>query len=388
MIGVREAIDIVKNNSILLEKKEVELLDSLSHCLAEDIFAPISMPPFSQSAMDGYAICGDLNSFKVVGEVQAGNTNIFQLKNGEAYRIFTGAMIPQGTTSIAKQEIVERTIDDITLLEPVKVGTSIRIAGEEIEKGALVMKKGTLINGAAVGLLSSFGIQKVNVYSKPKITVVVTGNELTPLGDNLDLGRIYESNSYTLRSVLKSLGYAAEIKKVKDNFEDTKNMLAMAIDTSDMLIVTGGISVGDYDFVGKALNEIGVEQKFYKVNQKPGKPIFYGVKDKVKVFALPGNPAAVLTCFYIYVLPSLRKMMGYKKPLLEERNVFLCHDFTRKGTRSVLLKAKTINGEVEVHAGQSSAMLSSFVDANCLLFIDSDQSMIEKGSSVTVFMLP
>ena len=388
MIKVKDAINLVKNNPIILEKKVVGLLDSLSYCLAEDIFSTMNMPPFSQSAMDGYAICGDLSNFKVIGEIQAGDTNLYELNSGEAYRIFTGAMIPQNTTAIAKQEIVDRNNNDITLLESVKLGTSIRIAGEEIEKGSLVMKKGTLINAAAVGLLSSFGIQNVKVYSKPKITVVVTGDELTPLGEELQLGKIYESNSYTLRSVLTGLGYSAEVKKVKDNFEDTKKMLELAIENSDMLIVTGGISVGDYDFVGKALNELKVKEEFYKVNQKPGKPVFYGLKNNVKIFGLPGNPAAVLTCFYIYVLPAIRKMMGYENALLEQRKVLLNHDFNRKGSRSYILKAKTNNGEVEVHTGQSSAMLSSFVDANCLLFIDSNQSLVEKGTSVTVFMLP
>jgi len=237
-------------------------------------------------------------------------------------------------------------------------------------------------------LLSGLGLEKVKVISQPKITVIVTGNELTPLGQELKEGKIYESNSYTLRSVLQSVGYNSEVLRVKDDFEDTKRVISNAIEKSDVVIMTGGISVGDYDFVGKALESLGVEQAFYKVNQKPGKPIFYGTKDKVKIFGLPGNPAAVLTCFYMYVVPAIRKMTGYSNPLLEKREVMLGHDYVKKGTRSYILKAKVKNGQVKIHSGQSSAMLSSFVDANCLLLIDSEEGTLKAGEKVTVYMLP
>ena len=388
MIEIEEALSIITRNSILIQEKEVKILDALNYCLADNLISPMSLPPFDQSAMDGYAICGVCESYDVIGEVQAGSSISYKINTGEAFRIFTGAMIPDGTTAIAKQEIVERSGNEIRILEEVKIGTSIRIMGEELRKGSLVVKRNTLLTPAAIGLLSGLGIQNVKVIGKPKVTVIVTGDELTSLGQKLEKGKIYESNSYTLKSVLKSMGYDAEVKRVKDDFDATKKVICDAIDKNDVVILTGGISVGDYDFGGKALHSIGVKEEFYKVNQKPGKPVFYGIKNDVKIFGLPGNPAAVLTCFYMYVLPAIRKMAGHLDALLEKRVVDLNHDYVKRGARSYLLKAKVNNGSVQVHSGQSSAMLSSFVDANCLLLIDAEEGVIKKGERVTIFMLP
>lgn len=388
MIGVKDAIKKVITSSIRLKTVKVELIDALNHCLAEDVYSKMDMPPFSQSAMDGYAICGKGTTFKLVGEVKAGDTEIFTLEEGQAFRIFTGAMIPNGTTAIAKQEIVDQDNGVISLQEDVKNGTSIRVKGEEILTGKIVMTIGTQITPAAIGLLSGLGVSKVNIIKRPVITLVVTGNELTQLGEELLLGKIYESNSYTLKSALLDAGFESKVVLVKDDYLETKQTIESAIDTSDLVIMTGGISVGDYDFVGKALNEIGVDQQFYKVKQKPGKPLFYGVKGNVKIFALPGNPAAALTCFYVYVLSAIKVMMGNANPTLESRKVKISHDYNKKGDRVHLLKAQVNDNEVTVHTGQSSAMLSSFVDANCLLYLGSEVSEVKSGTEVEVFMLP
>jgi molybdopterin molybdotransferase len=388
MIGIKDAINLVTNSTIRLKSIDLELIDALNHYLSEDICSDMDMPPFSQSAMDGYAICGNGDRFVVLGEIKAGDTDIFTLADGQAYRIFTGAMIPLGSTAIAKQEIVERSSDEIQLQEKVKQGTSIRLKGEEILSGQIVLKAGVKINPAAIGLLSGLGVSKVKVTKQPIITLVVTGDELMQLGEELKLGKIYESNSYMLKSALLNSGFDSNIVLVKDNYLETKNRIQSAIETSDLVIITGGISVGDYDFVGKVLNEIGVKELFYKVNQKPGKPIFYGEKNNVKIFALPGNPAAALTCFYVYVLLAIKLMMGSPSSGLIKRKVRIAHDHVKKGNRAHLLKAQLHNNEVVVHKGQSSAMLSSFVDANCLVYISSEVTDVKSGEEVEVFMLP
>ena len=389
MIPVQDALNCVERNSFVLAPIEKNLIDALNYYLAEDIYAAIPMPPFSQSAMDGYAISGEFKTYKVVDEIKAGDSKKSIIKKGEASRIFTGAMIPEGTTAIAKQEIVLlHDNNTIELIETVKVGTSIREQGEEIAVGDLVLETGVLINPAVIGLLSGFGVQKVKVFKKPKVSIVVTGNELVKPGEELILGKIYESNSFVLKSALNAIGINSEIETVKDNYSATRSSIENAIDSSDLVIVTGGISVGDYDFVGEALNEIGVEQLFYKVNQKPGKPLFYGKKGDKTIFALPGNPAAVLTCFYMYVLPSIFKMMGNNKSFIEKRTGILQHDYTKIGDRTHLLKAREINGEVNAHNKQSSAMLSSFVDANCLLHLPEDIQEFKKGEVVEIFMFP
>ncbi len=388
MISVLDALNIIKNSQIKTKIVEVNVIDALNYFLAENIYASINMPPFSQSAMDGYALCGDENQYKVIGEIKAGDTHQFKLKQGEAYRIFTGAMIPENTTSIAKQEIVDVRNNLVKLTEIVKPGTSIRKEGEELKKGDIVLKQGSKLSPAAIGLISGLGISKVKVYEQPKVALIVTGNELTRIGNTLLPGKIYESNSFTIKSALLNLGIKCELHFVKDTFESTRTVIANALETKNVVIITGGISVGDYDFVGKALNDLQVKQQFYKVKQKPGKPLFYGEKNKTKVFGLPGNPAAALTSFYVYIVPAINTMMGSSSPELLNVKVKLAHNYTKKGDRAHFLKAQVKGNEVTVNQGQSSAMLSSFANANCFLFIDETQTEIKKGTLLNVLMLP
>jgi len=388
MISIETALDIVLKSQIVLPKVQKQILKALNHFLAEDIFSPINMPPFDQSAMDGYAICGDGNQFKLIGEIKAGDTHNFLLEEGQAFRIFTGAMLPKHTTAIAKQEIVKKEGGNITILEDLKKGTSIRPKGEEIKQTGLVLKKGTKINPAAVGLIGGLGIEFVSVYQQPKIGLIITGNELTKIGDDLLRGKIYESNSLTLQSALNQNGYQASVDFVKDDYTSTKNTINHAIKTNDLVIITGGISVGDYDFVGKALTDLDVDEKFYKVNQKPGKPIYYGEKTQTKIFALPGNPAAALTCYYVYVLTAIHQLMGAKNSQLKKSSAIINHDYLKKGDRAHLLKAQVTENSVEIHKGQSSAMLSSFVNANCLIHVKSDMSEIKTGTEVELLLLP
>jgi molybdopterin molybdotransferase len=389
MISIKEALTRVRENTAKLDSVKIDLLNALGSVLSENIQSPINMPPFDQSAMDGYALGGEALVYTVVNEVQAGaSVTGISLSAGEAARIFTGAMIPEGTTSIAKQEIVKRDGDTITLLEKVREGMSIRKKGEELAINEIAISKETYLNPAAIGFLSGLGIQKVNVYRKPKIAVIVTGNELTKPGEKLLPGRIYESNSATLTSVLKHAGFDSSLVTIKDDFNSTKETIGNAIDQNDVVIITGGISVGDYDFVGKALAELQVEEVFYKVKQKPGKPLFYGKKEGKTIFALPGNPAAVLTCYYIYVRTAIRSLIGVSTPMLEERQASILHDFSKKGDRAHLLKAYITNEGVQVHTGQSSAMLSSFVGANSLIYLSEEDREVKKGDNVLVYILP
>ena len=389
MISIKEALARVKENTAKLDSVNVNLLNALGSVLSESIQSPINMPPFDQSAMDGYALGGEALVYAVVTEIQAGASATGKsLTRGEAARIFTGAMIPEGTVSIAKQEIVKREGDSITLIEDVREGMSIRKKGEELAINDIAISKETYLNPAAIGFLSGLGIQEVNVYRKPKIAIIVTGNELTKPGEKLLPGRIYESNSATLTAVLKHAGFDSSLVTVKDDFNSTKETIGSAIDQNDVIIITGGISVGDYDFVGKALEELHVEEVFYKVKQKPGKPLFYGKKGDKSIFALPGNPAAVLTCYYMYVRTAIRSLIGISTPMLEEREVSILHDFIKKGDRAHLLKAYITPEGVQVHAGQSSAMLSSFVDANSLMYLSEEDREIKKGDKVLVYILP
>ena len=389
MISVHEALEKIKENSIRLESIQIKVEDALGYVLANDIISPINMPPFNQSAMDGYAVNGShLSEFTMVGEIQAGDSGEgIELNEGETIRIFTGALVPQSATSVVKQEIVERDGDQIQVTEPIKAGVNIRISGEQIKSGSVVLEKDSVINLGAIGYLYMLGIHEVEVTRKPKAIIIVTGNELIPPGEKLTQGKIYESNSYTLKSALRSIGVDAEIQSVKDDFEATKQMISEALNKSELVITSGGISVGDYDFVGRSMNELGVNEVFYKLKQKPGKPLFYGTNKGTSVFALPGNPAAILSCFYMYVLPAVRLMQGYKIPQLEQRSLKLTSDYKKTSSLTHFLKAFAEGDEVRILSAQSSAMLSSFAEANCLVKMPEGREVWSAGDSVDAFMI-
>ena len=389
MISVTQAIEKITRTAEKLDVVEASLLESLNCCLAADVYSPINMPPFDQSAMDGYAICGCSEQYLLKNEIKAGDmAENVALSEGEAIRIFTGSIVPPGATAVVPQEIVETDEKMIRISQSVQDAANIRKRGEEIAESELVLSKGSVLNVAAIGFLSGLGISHVQIFRKPRITLVVTGNELIQPGEKLSSGKIYESNASTIRTLLRSMGFTCTVSFVKDDYKATKDCISDAISKNDLIVATGGISVGDYDFVGKALLELGVQEVFYKVNQKPGKPLYYGLKDNKPIFGLPGNPAAALTCFYMYVLPAIRKMMGYDISFPVKQKAILTHNYFKKGTRAQFSKAKLDQGKVTIATKQSSSMLSSFIDANCLAFIPEVDNEVSAGSEIEVYLIP
>lgn len=391
MIDVSTAQELVlSHGSISTNKLVVNLHDALDYVVAEDIISEMDMPPFRQSAMDGYALnIGDTVRYRVVGEVKAGDNTNPKLNRGEAVRIFTGAPVPEMANTVIMQEKVSVNEAVISIEEPIHINLNIRPKGEQISRNDVALAKGTTIKGAHIGFLASLGVTVVTVFEKPSIAIVVTGNELVTPGIPLSFGEIYESNGAMLTAVLKELGYKnVSIISVKDDFDSTKMTLKETIGIHDLVIVTGGVSVGDYDFVGKALNELGVQEVFYKVKQKPGKPLFFGNKDSTSIFGLPGNPAAALSCFYIYVYPHLKKREGAIHMNLPSVSMPMISEYAVKGNRAQFLKAQLQDRGVEILGGQSSAMLRAFGEANALVFLPEDTKLIRKGEHVKTILLP
>ncbi|GAA3629797.1 molybdopterin molybdotransferase MoeA [Flavivirga jejuensis] len=392
MITIDEALNALKNNNIKpLFKETIKPLERCGgYYLSKDVIAPVNMPPFSQSAMDGYALSlHDDLSYALIGEVKAGDHHQPILKLGESVRIFTGAPVPETANAVMMQEKVVVAGSKITIEHNLSEGHNIRPMGEQVKTGDLALKKGTKLTPAAIGYLTSLGITEASVYSKPSIALITTGNELIEAGQPLSYGKIYESNSKMLLNALYNLKfYDVTIHKIEDDYIQTKNKLETVILENDLVIATGGISVGDYDFVGKALKELQVEEVFYKVKQKPGKPLFFGKKEDTAIFALPGNPAAALTCFYMYVYVALQKMMNHKQVELPRIQVKSISNFIKKGDRPQFLKAIYNNDTVEILEGQSSSMLQTFALSNALVFIPEDVSKIEKDDLVEVILLP
>jgi len=391
MISVKDAIELVRNNcKPLLKEVIMPLTKSGNYRLYKDVYSPIDMPPFRQSAMDGYALnTYKESSYKLVGEIKAGDNLSPVLKAGEALRVFTGSPVPDTANTVIMQENVSVHKDVIRIESEIRDDQNIRPKGEQVKKGDLALKKDTKLTPAAIGYLTSLGITEVSVYKKPSIALVTTGNELIVPGQPLLYGQIYESNSIMLQNALYDLKfYDITIYKIEDDYDKTYGTLKDAISRKDLVIISGGISVGDYDFVGKALKAIGVEDVFYKVKQKPGKPLFFGKKDETKIFALPGNPAAALTCFYIYVYMALQKMMDRDTVELPKTQAISNSSFKKAGNRPQFLKGIYKDGKVTILEGQSSAMLQTFALSNALAFVPEDVENINLNDTVEVILLP
>lgn len=387
MISFEEAQLLVFEHCLPLQTVTLPLSQALGHALAEDVVSPIDMPPFDQSAMDGYATRrGPGSTYSVIDEIQAGkDASNTVLQPGEAVRIFTGAMVPESADTVVRQEITSREGTILTLLEPYQDGLNIRYTGEQIRKGNVAVNAGFVLNAAAIGFLAMVGITEVVVYRKPEIRILITGDELVAPGQPLPKGKIYESNAITLLTALQSNGFAAELLRIADDYPTTFETVKALLKSADVVISTGGISVGDYDFMGKALRENGVTEHFYKVKQKPGKPLFFGTTDRCKVFALPGNPAAALTSTYLYVLPALKKMLGHSHFLPETRQLALNNSYTKGAGLTHLLKGRIDGNSVTLLDHQSSAMLDSFARANAIVRLDEDQEEWNVGDLVTTY---
>ena len=364
--------------------------------LASSVKAPHNLPMFSNSAMDGFAlrysdIRAGLKEFELAGIVPAGKTKSFKpLKKGQVYKLFTGALIPPGADTIVIREHVKEEATRIFIIDPPLVkGAHIRSEGTQLKKGAPALVKGHAIGPASIGFLASLGIRRVQVFAKPRITVIITGDELRLPGEKLQKGEIYESNSYALQTALNNSGIEPiAVLRVKDNEKEVIRAIRVALQKSDMILLTGGISAGDYDYVKTALPKTKVKCLFYKIAQKPGKPLFYGKKKNTSVFALPGNPASVLSCFYEYVLPAIRLMQGFHQPFLEKRALILNLDYNKTFNFALFLKGKTEGQSVHILEGQGSDVMMSFASSDCLVYLPPGKKTYMQGDAVETHILP
>ena len=394
MISVEEAKKLIFKTTHSLNPLKQEISKSLNQVLAGDVLSPIDYPPFHQSAMDGYAIFHsdliDRNEIKIIGEAPAGSPFMEKVSPGQSVRIFTGSKIPDGVDTVIIQERV--LIENGMVVpdgSPLSKGANIREKGFQIKKGDVALKNGTVLNPGAIGFLAGLGVSSITTFPKPKISIVITGSELRKPGTPLGNGEIYESNSFALKAALESINIGeANMLTIGDDKNTTKEALATAIEKSDVVLVSGGISVGKYDYVGDCLQELGVENIFYKIAQKPGKPIFYGKKGDCSIFALPGNPASVMSCFYEYVYPALRIMQGFKDLFLKQVHLPISSDFQKREGLSLFLKGKTSSENVKVLTGQESSNIGSFALADCLVYLPAEKADIQAGEMVEVHLLP
>ena len=390
MISVSEARKLIDENCKGGRSEVLRLIDALDRALSDDVVSPMDTPPFHQSAVDGYAFSfkdwDGKSKLEVAGEVQAGNVFTAEIKPRQAIRIFTGAPVPAGLDTVVMQEKIEVQGDQMTIKDPLLVaGANVRLQGSQTKIGDVVLKKSHRLTPASISFLASLGITEVPVFAHPHIRIIVTGKELVAPGGIIHEGQIFESNSFALKTALKAMGISpvsAEI--VEDDEVLIMEAITRALD-SDIVILTGGASVGLYDLVPSSLAKCGVKEIFHKVKQKPGKPFYFGTYGDVLVFALPGNPAAVLSCFYEYITPAIGKFTGrqYHKRL----KMILAHDFQRKPGLTQFMKGKTKANTVFILDHQESYLMNSFAHADALVELEEDREVILKGDLVNVLMI-
>ncbi|MDX1637932.1 MAG: molybdopterin molybdotransferase MoeA [Balneolaceae bacterium] len=387
MISIEQALSIVNKQKTEHTTTRVPLEESYGFWLAGEITAPFDLPSFDNSAMDGYAVSGIRESYQIVGELPAGNTSDYTLEPGEAMRIFTGAKVPANTSAVVMQEKTSVSGARLHVDAAVTERQHIRRKGNELEQGETVFARGHHITPATVGLIGSLGISHVTVFEKPAVRIISTGDELVPPGRSKSEGEIYESNSYALNAALQRFGFTCrERNQISDDFSAITSGISDFLDRSDLLLLSGGISVGEYDYVKKALEENGVTELFYKVFQKPGKPLFFGRRQQTFVFALPGNPASSLTCFYIYVLPLLQKLSGALQTGLQRVSVPIDHAYEYRSDRPVFLKANIRDQRVTILDRQCSSMIHSMAMGNAFVFLDGPQT-VQKGDMVESILI-
>ncbi|MCJ8152732.1 molybdopterin molybdotransferase MoeA [Chryseobacterium sp. SSA4.19] len=391
MISVQVAKNIIHNTLLPRRKGILPISEASGFVTADEIFASVDIPNFAQSSMDGYAIRFEDRDqpLRIVGEMAAGSSRTLKIKKGEATRIFTGAPLPDCADTVVMQEKVRVENGILVVLDQkISVGLNVRPRGSEIKSGVSAMDSDTYLSPATIGFLAGIGCIEVPVFLPPRVALILTGNELQSPGQPLEFGQVYEANSFQLTAALKKTGIQnIDIYTAEDHPELLYNVLQKALMENDVVLLNGGVSVGDYDFVTQAAEKCKIKQQFHKIRQKPGKPLFFGTKDEKLVFGLPGNPSSSLTCFYEYVLPALEKCMGLRNSLTETTAI-VTNDYIKPPGFTHFLKGFYDHGKVMPLHAQESYRLHSFAQANCFIVLDENSMGCQTGEEVKVHLLP
>lgn len=393
LISIDDALNLIQQKTQIVGTHAIDLNRALNCYLAENIYSPVNLPMFSQSAVDGYAIHADEmietdSIFELIGEIRAGQSVDFKLQFGQAIRIFTGAKIPLGTTTVARQEIVELVetkslhAQAIRITENLESHADIRDLGEEVGLGQCLAKQGQLLNVGAIAALGMAGVKKVEVFQYPKVAVVITGDEVAETIDDFTSGQIFDANAPLIHAWFKQRQHDIAIFHVADTAQAVKTLLEDLTQHYQLIITTGGVSVGDYDFIRPVALDLGFEQIFWKIKQKPGKPMFFAELKKSEcvscyLLGLPGNPAAVYVGMQIYTTTVLDALQGQSSSL-QWFNAELQHDLKADARERFLRMSMYFQqATLKVHSltKQQSHMLSNLMQANCLVRIPAHHAL-------------
>lgn len=400
MISVEKARQIILARFRPLVSEKVKILAAQGRVTSDNIIAGRNIPPADNSAMDGYAVrhtdiikatTENPCVLKIIEDIPAGKVPRRTLKKGEASRIMTGAIIPGGADAVIRQEDARKNGKFVSILVAAEKGRDIRLAGEDVKKGELVITRGTIIGPAQTGMLAALGHAQVSVYRRPRVAIMSTGDELVHISQDPPPGKIVNSNSYALAAqVMACGGIPLMLGIARDKKSALEKKLQKALD-ADVIISSGGVSVGDFDFVKDVMGEIGNAMHFWQVAMRPGKPLAFGAIEGVPLFGLPGNPVSVMVSFEQFVRPSLLKMQGRTNLFRPTIKATSAQEIRKKAglkhfIRAIVTKEK--GGYIASTTGeQGSGILKSMVLANGLIVLEEDESFIRKGGIVKVQLL-
>src|SRR6266478_6168436 len=399
MISISDATSLVLQHTTALSVESVNLSEALNRVLAEDIIADCDLPPFDRAQMDGYALrAADVANtparLGVVGESAAGSGWHKEMKTGEAVRIMTGAPVPVGADAVQQVELTRESDGEVEILERVDVGRSIVRRASEIKAGETVLRAGEEIYAAMIATFASFGYAQVKVGRRPRVAIMATGSELVDIDQKPGKDQIRDSNNYTLAAYARLAGATVErLTLAVDDTRELKRQVKQAVETSDVLITSGGVSMGVYDFTKAALKELGAEIFFERVALRPGKPTVFARLGNTLVFGLPGNPVSVAVTFSLFVRAALRKMQGAKQPGLIEETAVLARAVKGSGERESYLPAilrtdeqGTLLAEPLKWGGSSDFV--NFARATALIDVPAGVGFLEADAPVKFVRLP
>jgi molybdopterin molybdotransferase len=396
LLAFEEARRIILENVSTLGAESVTLLESLGRVLAEDVVAPWKLPPFDNSAMDGYAVraadCVDTTvALSIIDSVHAGEFATKQVVQGTAIKIMTGAPLPAGCDSVVPWEDAEERDGAVRVLQPVTKHQHIREAGEFLQDGETILSTGTLVRPYEINVLAACGRQRVMTVCRPKVAIVSTGDELVPLGETPPIGKIVNSNSYSLAAAVTTANAIPVMVGIAhDNYASHREKLLEGLQ-ADVLITSAGVSAGDRDLVREVLEELGVEIVFWRVKVKPGKVLAFGMKEGKPVFALPGNPVSSMLAFEEFVAPALLKMMGQRQVLKPLFPAVLQSELKKKAgaTHLVRVRLEYSDGRyLAWSAGkQDTGELKTLLRANAIAVLPAECEQIAAGEEIQVHLL-
>ena len=396
LIPLEVAREIVGNTVNPIERTEEIAIDGATgRVLAEDIIASMDVPPFDRAAMDGYAVIAEdvygagqfsPKKLKLIDAIEAGEVSEKTVRSGEYIQVATGCKMPQGADAVVMVENTEEDEGGIKVFKPLYPGANTSGQGEDISTGSMALGAGEVLNPSRIGVLSALGMQKVHVYEKPEVAIIPTGDEIASLGDELKEGQVYDINSYTLSAIVnENGGIPVRFEIIPDMYEDIKSTMERAVRQHDLIVFSGGSSVGERDILCDIIRELG-EVLFHGVQIKPGKPTLFGVIENKAVFGIPGYPTACMSNGYRFLLPAVRSLARLPKKIDVIMRAKMTKRIVSSMGRSQFLTVR-LEEDTAHPIFKESGMITSMADADGYVDIPADVDLVEKGEEVDVILL-